>query len=157
MSSLDYMLDPGFFGTRAPLFMDIVSLIVITLPFLMLGIIYLAKVKKYKLHALLQIILFIVSVCVLIFFEIGVRYVGGFKSFMEASGVKHNYALIVLIFHIFISVSTIVIWIRTLLVAKKQVESGQAAKHKKLGILTFIGVVMIVFTGGWVYFLMFVY
>ncbi len=154
---LDFMNQAGFFGTRAPLFMDIVSLIVIALPFLMLGIIYLAKVKKYKLHALLQVVLYIVSLFVLTFFEVGVRYVGGFKSFMEGSGVGHNYALIVLIFHIFISVSTIVIWTRTLLTARKQVDSGQASKHKKLGILTFIGVVLVVLTGGWVYMLLFVY
>lgn len=154
---LEFMNQAGLFGTRAPLFMDIVSSIVITLPFLMLGIIYLAKVKKYKLHARLQVVLYIISLFVLTFFEVGVRYVGGFKTFMEGSGVGHNYALIVLIFHIFISVSTIVIWTRTLFVARKQVNSGQADKHKRLGRLTFLGVVMVVLTGGWVYMLLFVY
>ena len=54
---LELMNLPGFFGTRAPLFMDIVSLIVAFLPFIMLGVIFLAKIKKYKLHALLQSIL----------------------------------------------------------------------------------------------------
>ena len=151
---LEFMNQAGFFGTRAPLFMDIVSLIVILLPFLMLGIISLARIKNYKLHALFQGILFVFSVFVLTFFEIGVRFVGGFSSFIEGSGVGHNYAFIVLIFHIAISVITLIIWTTTLLMAKKQL---QLNKHKRAGWLTFTGVVMVVLTGGWVYILLFVY
>ena len=144
----------GFLGTRAPLFMDIVSLIVAVLPFLMLGIIFLARIKNYKLHALLQTILYVVSVLVLTFFEIGVRFVGGFKNFMEESNVEHNYAFIVLIFHITVSVITLIIWTTTLVMAKKQLQLG---KHKRAGWLSFVGVTMTMLTGGWVYFLLFVY
>ncbi len=151
---LDYMNLPGFLGTRAPLFMDIVSVIVAFLPFLMLGIIFLAKIKKYKLHALLQGILFVVSVLVLTFFEIGVRFVGGFKNFMDGSGVGHDYAFIVLIFHIMVSVISLIIWTTTLLMAKKQLQLG---KHKRAGWLTFIGVSMTMLTGMWVYLILFVY
>ena len=151
---LELMNLPGFFGTRAPLFMDIVSLIVAALPFLMLGIIFLARMKNYKLHALLQGVLYVVSVLVLTFFEIGVRFVGGFKSFMEGSGVGHDYAFIVLIFHIMVSVITLIIWTTTLLMAKKQL---QLNKHKRAGWFTFIGVTMTMLTGGWVYMILFVY
>lgn len=151
---LEFMNLPGIFGTRAPLFMDIVSLIVALLPFLMLGIISLARREKYKLHALLQGILFVVSVLVLTFFEIGVRFVGGFKSFMEGSGVGHDYAFIVLIFHIMVSVITLIIWTTTIVMAKKQLQLG---KHKRAGWLTFIGVTMTTLTGGWVYMILFVY
>ncbi len=151
---LEFMNLPGFFGTRAPLFMDIVSLIVAFLPFLMLGVISLARRKEYKLHALLQGILFVVSVLVVTFFEIGVRFVGGFKSFMEGSHVGHDYAFIVLIFHIMVSVITLIIWTTTLLMAKKQL---QLNKHKRAGWLTFVGVCMTVLTGAWVYMILFVY
>jgi len=151
---LEFMNLPGFFGTRAPLFMDIVSLIVAFLPFLMLGVIALARMEKYKLHARLQGILYVVSVIVLTFFEIGVRFVGGFKSFMEGSGVGHDYAFIVLIFHIMISVITLIIWTTTLFMAKKQLQLG---KHKRAGWLTFTGVTMTMLTGGWVYMILFVY
>ena len=151
---LEFMNLPGFLGTRAPLFMDIVSIIVAFLPFLMLGIIYLARIQNYKLHALLQGVLFVVSVLVLTFFEIGVRFVGGFKSFMDGSGVGHDYAFIVLIFHIMVSVTTLIIWTRTLFTAKKQL---QANKHKQAGWMTFIGVSMTMLTGGWVYLILFVY
>ena len=151
---MDFMYGAGFFGTRSPMFMDIVSLIVAFLPFLMIGIISLARMKNYKLHAILQTVLFVVSVLVLTFFEVGVRVVGGFSKFMEESGVEHNYALIVLIFHIAISVITLIIWSTTVFMAKKQLQLG---KHKRAGWLTFIGVVMTSLTGAWVYLLMFVY
>ena len=120
----------------------------------MLGIIFLARIKNYKLHALLQTILYVVSVLVLTFFEIGVRFVGGFKNFMEESNVEHNYAFIVLIFHITVSVITLIIWTTTLVMAKKQLQLG---KHKSAGWLSFVGVTMTMLTGGWVYFLLFVY
>jgi putative membrane protein len=151
---MDYMYGPGFFGTRSPMFMDIVSLIVMFLPFLMLGIIMLARFKQHKLHAQLQWVLYLISVVVVTYFEIGVRIVGGFAKFMEGSGVEHNYALIVLIFHIAISVSTLIVWTTTLLMAKKQL---QLNKHKRAGYLTFFGVIMTSLTGAWVYMLMFVY
>ncbi|MBC8238118.1 MAG: DUF420 domain-containing protein [Helicobacteraceae bacterium] len=151
---MDFMYGPGFFGTRSPMFMDIVSAIVALLPFLMLGIIFLARMKKHKLHAQMQWVLYIVSVLVLTYFEIGVRLVGGFAKFMEGSGVEHDYAVIVLIFHIAVSVITLIIWTTTLLMAKKQL---QLNKHKRAGYLTFFGVIMTSLTGGWVYLLMFVY
>ena len=151
---IEFMNLPGFFGTRAPLFMDVVSMIVAFLPLFMLGIIYLAKYKEYKLHALLQVVLYVVSVLVLTFFEIGVRFVGGFKSFMEGSSVGHDYAFIVLIFHIMVSVITLIIWTTTILMAKKQLQLG---KHKRAGWLTFVGVTLTMLTGMWVYFILFVY
>lgn len=151
---MDFMYGIGFFGTRAPMFMDIVSLIVAFLPFLMFGNILLAKMKKHKLHAKLQGFLYLFSVVVLVYFEIGVRIVGGFAKFMEESSVGHNYAVFVLIFHIFISVVTLIIWSLTIFQAKKQLQLG---KHKRFGYATFIGVILTTLTGGWVYMLMFVY
>ncbi|WP_373000954.1 DUF420 domain-containing protein [Sulfurimonas sp.] len=151
---MDYMFEVGFFGTRAPIFMDVVTLIVALLPLLVAGAIYLAKTKRYKAHVYAQILIFAFSVIVLGYFETGVRMVGGFDSFMKESGVSHNYAFIVLIFHIAISIVTLIIWSTTIFMAKKQV---QLKKHRKAGLMTFTGVVMTSLTGIWVYFLMFVY
>jgi len=124
----------------------------------MLGIISLARIEKYKLHALLQVVLYIVSVLVLTFFEIGVRFVGGYEAFIEGSGAGHNYVFFVLVFHITISVITLIIWTSTLLLAKKQLRYNKhKKKHKLFGWLTFLGVVLVVLTGAWVYMLLFVY
>lgn len=154
MNSMQYMFHPGFFGTRAPIFMDMVTLIVAFLPFLVATAIYFAVKKKYKVHAYLQIFIFAFSAIVLIYFETGVRAGGGFDFFMKESRVSHSYAFIVLISHIVISTITLIIWGTTLFMAKKQV---QLSKHRKAGHITFTGVVLTSLTGIWVYFLMFVY
>ena len=103
MDSLHYMFQAGFLGTRAPFFMDLVTLIVALLPFLVFGAIGLARAKRYKLHAFVQTLIFAFSVIVIIYFETGVRIGGGFNAFMDGSSVSHNYAFFVLILHIVIA------------------------------------------------------
>lgn len=154
MSNMEYMFQTGFFGTRAPLFMDIVTFIVAALPLIMMGIIMLARAKKYKLHALMQGILYIVSVIVVVYFEYGVRVGGGFDFFMKDSSVGFTYALVVLLVHIFIAVLTLIIWTQTLVMSKKHLEAGI---HKSQGRKTFVGVVFTSLTGIWVYMLMFIF
>jgi len=151
---MNYMFEAGFLGTRAPFFMDFVTLIVALLPLLMMLIITLAIKKRYKAHAFGQIALFIVSVIVLTYFETGVRVGGGFKTFMEGSSVSHDYAFLVLVVHILISTGTLFIWGYTLLRAKTHLNNNV---HKKNGIRSFIGVVLTSLSGIWVYLLLFVY
>jgi len=148
------MFDAGFFGTRAPFFMDLVTLIVSLLPLLVAGAISLARNRHYKAHSYVQISIFAFSVIVLSYFEYGVRISGGFNTFMEESSVSHNYAFIVLIFHVAVSVLTLIIWATTIFRAKKMLQSK---KHRKAGLIIFTGVVLTSLTGIWVYFLMFVY
>lgn len=159
---MDYLFTSGFLGTRAPLFMDIVSVIVAVLPFLIFGAISLAKKKNYQAHESTQKLLFIVTVIVVAFFEFGVRVAGGYKNLMEGSSVAHNYFIYVLIFHILISVVTLILWIMTLHYAKrykkqKTLPGLYSNAHKKAGQRTFIGIILTMLTGGWVYALLFVY
>jgi putative membrane protein len=156
------MFETGFLGTRAPFFMDFVTLIVALLPLLIFIAISLAKRKSYNAHAITQTFIFIISIIIFSYFEYGVRLGGGFDSFMEGSHVSHNYALWVLIAHIIISVITLGIWLSTLIYARKeqrkQTLPGQLSlAHKKAGIRTFIGISLTAFTGIWVYLLLFVY
>lgn len=151
---MNYMFEVGFLGTRAPFFMDFVTLIVAFLPLLMMSIIMLAIKKKYKAHAFAQIGLFIVSVIVLTYFEVGVRVGGGFKTFIEGSSVSHDYVFIVLILHIIIATITLFIWGFTLLRAKGHLENGT---HKRNGRRAFIGVIFTSLSAIWVYLLLFVY
>jgi len=156
------MFETGFLGTRAPFFMDFVTLIVAFLPLLILIAILLAKRKSYQAHAITQTVIFVVSIIVFGYFEYGVRLGGGFDAFMEGSHVSHNYALWVLIAHIIISTITLGIWASTLLSAKKESRNHSlpgafSQVHKRAGIRTFIGISLIAFTGIWVYLLLFVY
>ena len=156
------MFETGFLGTRAPFFMDFVMIIVALLPLLSLLAISLAKVKKYKLHAVIQGIIFVVSVIVVGYFEYGVRAGGGFDSFMEGSSASLTYARYVLIFHIIVATLNIIIWSRTLWVARKMAKKSTlpgsySKQHRRAGQLTFITIFLTSFTGMWVYLLMFVY
>ncbi|MCF6245381.1 MAG: DUF420 domain-containing protein [Sulfurovum sp.] len=159
---MDILFQTGFLGTRAPLFMDIVSVIVALLPFLIFGAITLAKNKKYAAHESVQKLLFIVTVIVVAFFEYGVRVAGGYKNLMEGSTVGHNYFIYVLIFHIIIALITLVLWVMTLHYARrykrqKTLPGLYSKSHKKDGQRTFIGIILTMLTGGWVYALLFVF
>jgi len=158
---MDILFQPGFLGTRSPLFMDIVSVIVVFLPFLIFGAILLAKKKRYQAHESVQKLLFIVTVIVVLFFEVGVRYIGGYEVLIEGSSVEHNYFIYVLIFHIIISVVTLILWSMILYSARrykreKTLPGLYSEAHKKAGQRTFIGIILTMLTGGWVYALLFV-
>lgn len=154
MSNMEYMFHQGFLGTRAPFFMDMVTIIVALLPLLVATAIYFAKRKSYKLHAFTQIFIYTFSVIVLGYFEYGVRLGGGFKYFIENTNLSHDYIFTVLVFHIAISIITLIIWTLTITMTKKQLATKT---HKKSGIFTFIGVIATSLTGIWVYTLLFVY
>ncbi len=101
---MNFIFENGFFGTRAPLFMDITTLIVSLLPLLIAFAINFARKKEYKLHKLAQVYIYIFSLIVVLFFEISVRVAGGFKGYLELSLVNKNYFTYVLIGHIILSV-----------------------------------------------------
>jgi len=159
---MDYMFAEGFLETRAPFFMDFVTLIVAILPLLVFSAIVLAKKKLYKLHAFMQNIIFVVSVIVVGYFEYGVRMGGGFDAFMEGSGVSYTYASVILGIHILISVVTLLYWSKTIIKANYQfvkayIPGKKSNEHKLLAIKTFLGIVFTSFSGIWVYLLLFVY
>ena len=160
--NMNYMFQAGFLGTRAPFFMDFVTLIVAFLPIIVFGSILLARKGHYKLHALTQNIIFVTAVIVIGYFELGVRMGGGFDAFIQESGVSHTYASIVLIMDILIALVTLLYWIRTILNANVQFKRGYipgvgSRSHKLLAAKTFIGIILTSFSGIWVYLLLFVY
>jgi len=162
MHKMDYMFQAGFLGTKAPLFMDMVTLIVAFLPLLVYGAILFARKKMFKTHALLQNIIFLFSVIVIFYFELGVRVGGGFDAFMKESGVPYTYALIVLILHIIIAIVMFYYWIVTILTGnyhfqKRLIPGIYSGFHKKIAIKTFLGIIFTSFSGIWVYLLLFVY
>jgi len=156
------MFAPGFIGTRAPFFMDVVTLIVALLPLLVYGAILLARKGNYKLHAVVQNIIFIFSVIIIGYFEMGVRIGGGFDAFMAESGVSHTYASVVLAMHILIATVALFYWTMVIVYANRQYRKktlpGRSSQgHKILAVKTFIGIVLTSFSGIWVYLLLFVY
>jgi len=159
---MDYMFQPGFLGTKAPFFMDFVTIIVALLPLLVGVAISFAKNRKYNLHGITQILIFVVSILVVGYFEYGVRLNGGYEAFVQNTHVSHDYLFVVLMIHIVISVLTLGIWASTLFRARSDSSQGglpgkYSASHKKAGIRTFIGISLTSLTGIWVYLLLFVF
>lgn len=156
------LFDKGFLGTNAPLFMDLVTIIVALLPLLILISIKFAKDKKFKLHIFSQTILYVITLIVVLFFEYGVRKVGGFNAFMQSSKVSYNYSLIVLIMHILISIYMLFIWSKTIFLAFKNYKSKTlpgvySAIHIKNGKKSTIAIILSSLTGIWVYLLLFTF
>ena len=160
---MDYMFQPGFLGTKAPFFMDFVTLIVAMLPLLAGLAISFAKRHNYTLHGALQTVIFVISVIVVGYFEYGVRLGGGYEAFVKNTTVSHDYLFVVLVIHIIISVLTLGIWTSTLLKAYKGSRRGgilpgvDSYVHKRAGMRTFTGIVLTSMTGIWVYLLLFVF
>ena len=159
---MHYMFQPGFLGTKAPFFMDFVTLIVAFLPLLVGVAISFAKKRNYTLHARVQWTIFIVSVIVVSYFEYGIRLGGGYETFVQNTHVSHDYLFVVLMIHIVISVLTLGIWASTLFRARSDASQGglpgnYSKSHKKAGMRTFIGIVLTSLTGIWVYLLLFIF
>ena len=159
---MEYMFKQGFLGTSAPLFMDMVTLIVAFLPLLVYGAILFARKKMFKTHMILQNIIFIFAIIVVGYFELGVRIGGGFDAFMSGSDVSYTYALVVLILHIMIAIIMLYYWFMAVVSGNinyaKGVLPGRASnQHRTLAIKSFMGIIFTSFSGVWVYLLLFVY
>lgn len=152
------MFESGFLGTRAPLFMDFVTVIVALLPFLIGGSIMLAKKQSYKAHHITQIIILITSVIVVGYFEYGVRLGGGFAEYVKATSVGYGVALSILVVHILIALVTLYLWVDTMIKAKKHniIETpSHEYNHKKAGMRVAMGIVATSVSGLIVYVVLF--
>ena len=159
---MEYMFTEGFLGTRAPLFMDFVTLIVAFLPLLVVLAIYSAKKGYIRIHILLQLSLFLFSVVVVSYFEYGVRVDGGFAKFARESSIPEWFNLSFLIFHIAISLLTSIWWAKTIWTGlrdyRKKVLPGSASpRHIRSGRLAAAGIALTSLTGVWVYLLLFLF
>lgn len=158
---MDYMFKEGFLHTHAPLFMDEVTVVVAFLPLLVAYAIKLAKDKKYKAHAILQTIIYIVGLIVVSYFEYGARVMGGFAVFMKNSSMNLNFMYAFLAFHVFIAIMSTLIWSYTVFHGIKNYENMMSRefrkRHLKIAKPAFIGVVLTSLTGVMLYMFLFVF
>lgn len=104
------MFEAGFLGTRAPLFMDLVTIYFALLPFLVGYAIVLAVRGNYRAHFKWQATLFLLTMVMVAIFEIGVRIGGGFNDYMQGSELSYGWVLGYLIVHIVIALITVIAW-----------------------------------------------
>lgn len=128
--------EPGFLGTRALMYMDIVTLYFAILPFLLAFSIYQAIRGNIKLHYQSQFIILAITIVMVLIFEIGVRLTGGFVEYAKQSPLSYDFLLLFLVVHIFIALMAVGGWIYLIISTYKSYQNGileKSEKHRKMG------------------------
>jgi len=156
------LFETGFLGTDAPLYIDLVTVYFALLPFLLSGSIYLAIRKQFKRHYRSQIAIFIISIIMVLLFEIGVRIDGGFLMFAKESTLSMAFLSIFLAVHIAIAVMSVVLWIIVLYTSLREYKSEMemaefSRRHKKKSRMLFGGLTVTSIMGVMIYLFLFVW
>ncbi|MDA3945738.1 MAG: DUF420 domain-containing protein [Helicobacteraceae bacterium] len=156
------MFETGFLGTRAPLFMDLVTIYFALLPFLVAYAIVLAAKGRHRSHFKWQAALFLITMVMVVIFEAGVRLGGGFNDFMQGSALSYNGVLVYLIVHIIIALITVVAWGLTIYKSMKvYVQEGPSSpyfvQHKQKARWLFMGIVVTALMGCSMYPILYVF
>lgn len=126
----------GFLGTKALMYMDIVTIYFALLPFLLAFSIYQAIRGNSTLHYQSQFLLLVVTIMMVLIFEIGVRMTGGFVEYAKQSPMSYDFLLIFLVIHILIALFALGGWIYLLISTYKSYQNGvleNKEKHRKIG------------------------
>ncbi len=135
---MEYIVSGGFLGTKAPLFMDITIIILILIPILVGGSIWLVRREFYDIHHKIQLLLFIISFLTSIYFIYNVYFMQDVKeSIINIKALLYIYSVIFLITNIF--------WYRTLKFAledslRRALPGLYSKSHKKWGKVTAISI-----------------
>lgn len=128
--------EPGFLGTKALMYMDIVTFYFAMLPFLLGFSIYQAIRGNIKLHYQSQFLILTITIVMVLIFEIGVRISGGFVEYAKASPISYDFLLLFLVIHIFIALMAVGGWIYLIIATYKSYQNGilkNSEKHRKMG------------------------
>lgn len=151
----------GFWGTRAPLYMDMIVSFLAILPILSGISIFWAIKGQLKLHQISQFSLFFLTLIALTSFAYIVHYQKGFEALVQESSIGSSTALLLLVIHIIISVTTLTLWLFTLLYAlsdkKRRALPGlYSSTHKQSGKRVFNGVLLISLSSIGIYWVLFI-
>ncbi len=154
------MFSSGFLGTSAPFYLDMITVYFALLPFLMFLSISFAIKKDYDKHFVSQLILFVVTLVVVVIFEVGVRISGGIIEFMKTANISYGFMITFLIVHVSIALASVILWSALLYGAVKSYRlegNGVSTAHAKFGRLVFLGMTVSSFMGVAIYYLLFIY
>ncbi len=152
--------EPGFMGTRAPMYLDIVGVFFFLLPFLLFFSIRFAVKGEIKKHFVSQAGIFVLTLVFVVIFEIGMRMAGGFQEYIKASPVSQSFFIGFLIVHVLVAIATFNLWSYQLITAVKAYRKGafsqeMAAKHKKLARILVVGIFVTILQGVGIYYFLF--
>lgn len=150
--------EPGFLGTRAAFYMDIVTLYFAILPFLLALSIRQAVIGNIVFHYRSQMAILGLTVVMVILFEVGVRIEGGFVEYVKMSPVSYDFLLLFLVVHIFIALMAVGGWIYLIASSyRTYLQGGKEAmgKHRKMGKWIFAALTLTSVMGGSIYLFLF--
>lgn len=131
-------------------------------PFIVLYAVSLAKKQDFKRHIKIQKTIFWACIIAVIVFEIQVRFSGGSGSIASQGTYYHTaFFKTTLISHIIGAVLTYIIWAITVFSSntrhkKKQLPGAFTINHKRLGIISIIGLIFTAITAVMVYLMTFI-
>lgn len=156
-----FLLEQGFLNTKAPFFLDLITIYFAFLPILLAISIRFAIKKEYKKHLTSQSIILFFTLFMIIIFETGVRITGGFIEFSkESTLVSYSFLLSFLIIHIIIAIFSVAGWLYLYIYSYKlyknnQMEKLKSSKHKKIGKYIFLCLTLTSYMGVAIYILLF--
>jgi len=158
---VNYMFKDGFLPTDAPLFMDEVMVVVAMLPFLVAFAISQVKKGNIKLHIKLQILIFILGILFVGYFEYGARVMGGFAPVLAKSSLNHTFLYIFLAFHVLIAIATTFLWSYSIYFGlryhEKISKKSFRYSHVKIAKPTFLGITLTSVTGVLLYIFIYIF
>ncbi len=146
---MEYVFNGGFLGTKAPLFMDIIIVILLLIPILIGVSIWLARKEYYDIHHKIQLSSFTLSLLSFIYFIYNIYFMGNVDLYIkdtiiDAKAIIYVYITIFLITNIF--------WYRTLKFAledssRRALPGLYSSSHKRWGKVTaiFVGANSIIY------------
>ena len=151
----------GFFGTRAPMYLDIVGVYFALLPLLMFISIRFAIKKEITKHLYSQLAIFIGTLIMVVIFEVGMRLAGGYAEYIKDSSISHSYFITFLIIHIIVAVLTVNLWSYQIISSMKmykndEINGSNLVRHKKLAKILLIGLFVTLVQGTSIYYFLFV-
>ena len=144
------------------MYMDLITIYFVLLPFLLAFSIYYAIKKEYKKHFFSQSLTLGFTLFIVIIFEIGIRVSGGFIEYSKDTNISYNFMLIFLIIHIIIAIASISGWLYLFIASfiaykKDEFKTIQNTKHKKIGKAIFLSLTISSYMGVCIYLFLFVF
>lgn len=151
----------GFLGTKALMFMDIVTIYFALLPFLLAYSIFYAVKKQYKKHFISQAIILAVTLVLVLVFEIGVRLSGGFLEYAKSSSISYDFLVLFLIVHIIVAILAVAGWLYLFISSYKEYKTNgfknfSNTKHKKIAKPIFASITLTSIMGVSIYIFLFI-
>lgn len=155
-------LPPGFLGTRADLFMDVVIVTVALVPALLWAGRALARARAYQRHRQLQLLLTGVFVVVVGLFEVYIRWKGGVDGISVGSPWHQSTPLYTFLgVHLTLAIGSSVLWGWLTWASVRRFDNPPgpgafSAQHRRWGTITMTTMALTAITGLGLYWACFV-